>query len=252
LRVVNVNFRSPGILGFIAQLGGGGVFIPLHFFLHIVFCPAVQLQSSADRRIDINRAFFWLPLMLVFHTVPIFGMYLSSDFEARHYWTWAWQLFSVRVSLGYYAMLALSRVVPSSLKNLGKRMSYHTALRIILGPFIAISAAVWINLLINCPYSFSTLFSPITSGPEIGSRWVGMMRRCLQYDELVVFGSAFVWLLFMGVDARTAKMWSQSQTLGFAAMLVLIPAIGPGATSGVMWLRRERALVEEKVIKKRN
>jgi hypothetical protein len=242
-------------MAFIAQLGGGGVFIPFHFLLHIVFCPTVQLQSSADRRIDINRAFIWLPLMLIFHTVPIFGMYLASDFETRHYWTWAWQLYSVRVSLGYYVILAFSRVVPLSLKNLGKMMNYHTALRLVLGPFIAISAAVWINLLVNCPYSFSTLFSPINSRPEISSRWVGMIRRCLQYDELVVFGSAFIWLLLMGIDIRTAKMWSQSQTLGFVGMLALIPIIGPGATLGVMWLWRESALVEEKVLngnKKKN
>jgi hypothetical protein len=233
-------------MGFIAQLGGGGVFIPFHFFLHFVFCPPVQMQSSADRRIDTNGAFIWLPLMLLFHTVPLFGMYLASDFESRHYWTWAWQLYSVRVSLGYYAVLAVSNLVPSSLKRLGQRIGYHTALRIILGPFIVISTVVWINLLVNCPYSFSTLFSPIKSGPEIGSRWVGMIRRCLQYDELVVLGSAFIWLLLLGSDLRAASMWSRSHSLAFTSLLVLIPVVGPGATLGTMWLWKEKSLVEEK------
>jgi hypothetical protein len=233
-------------MGFIAQLGGGGVFIPCYFFLHLVFCPPVQMQSAADRRIDINRAFIWLPLMLLFHTVPVFGMYLASDFDKRHYWTWAWQLYTVRVSLGYYAILAVSSVVPSSLKALGQRISYHTALRIILGPFIAISILVWINLLVNCPYSFSTLFSPLKTGPEIESRWVGMIRRCLQYDELVVLGSAFIWLFYLEGDLRAASMASLSHSRTFMALLLLIPVIGPGATLGVIWLWKEKTLVEEK------
>jgi hypothetical protein len=233
-------------MGFIAQLGGGGVFIPLNFFLHLVFCPPVQMQSSADRRIDINRAFIWLPLMLLFHTVPVFGMYLASDFDSRHYWTWAWQLYTVRVSLGYYAILALSSVLPSSLKSLGQRISYHAALRIILGPFIAISTVVWINLLVSCPYSFSTLFSPIKNRLEIESRWVGMIRRCLQYDELVVLGSAFIWLFYLQSDLKAASMCTLSQSRAFMALLLLIPVIGPGATLGVIWLWKEKSMVEEK------
>ncbi|KAF2801072.1 hypothetical protein K505DRAFT_227365 [Melanomma pulvis-pyrius CBS 109.77] len=236
----------PAIMATIAQLGGGGVIIPLQYYLYSVFCPPVGLQYSADRRIDTGRAFIWLPLALLFNTIPLAGMYLSPDLNARHYWTWAWQLYSIRIALGYYFLLACSSLVPSGVLRTAKTMNYHTALRIILGPLIVISATVWINLLVNCPYSFSVLFIPSKNHEqEHANRWVGMIRRCLQYDELVVFGSAFLWLVYLALDMKNAGIWSPGKVLRFLGAFAGAIAVGPGAALGGLWLWREKDLVVE-------
>ncbi|KAF2713384.1 hypothetical protein K504DRAFT_530375 [Pleomassaria siparia CBS 279.74] len=232
----------PSILGAIAQLGGGGVFIPLYYFLHLIFCPSIGQQTSTDRRVDVTRSFVWLPLMLVFHYYPVFAMYLSEDFATRHYWVWAWQLYCVRIGIGYYVIQVIGKVLPLNLSGLVRKMNYHTSLRLIIGPLIAISAAVWIHMLMNCPYSFSTLFLPIKD-PQEGKSWIGMMRRCLQWDEVFVFGGSFLWLAYLAVEMRASKIWSSSSIFGYLSLAGLALGIGPGAVFGVMWLWRETVLV---------
>ncbi|KAF2265030.1 hypothetical protein CC78DRAFT_579711 [Lojkania enalia] len=87
--------RFPAIVATLAQLGGGGVIIPIYYFFSIAFRPPTTSQSSLERRVNVGNAWIFLPLILIFHSIPAFAMYFSPELESRHYWTWFWQLYPV-------------------------------------------------------------------------------------------------------------------------------------------------------------
>ncbi|KAF2186050.1 hypothetical protein K469DRAFT_664532 [Zopfia rhizophila CBS 207.26] len=231
----------PAIFNTIAQLGGGGVIIPLYYFLFIVFCPPTRVQTLADRRITLGDALLWMLLTVLFHTLPGMAIYFAPDFETQHYWTWFWQLYPVRMSIVYFLVEGVSKILPIPRPRIVLR--YSTTIRLILFPMIAISTGVWIYTLLNCPYSLKTIFCP---APLIEDTWLLRMRRILQFDELFVYGSSMVWLGFLMMDAKKAGLVSGSGIAGFLVMAVgLTGIVGPGATFGVMWLWREGYLVDE-------
>lgn len=237
--------HRPGIWQMLAQLAGGGSMYPLYYFLHLVFNPPIAFKEKFARWVNLNDAIFYTPLMLVFHTIPFMGMYLASTNQDRHWWTWAWQLYTVRVSICYYILKFLRGVTgwPDMQNTTRSVASYHKTLRLVLGPMIALSLGVWIYTVISTPYSFSTLFWPAPLSAEESDSFVGLIRRMLQWDQWFVMGTSLLWVVYFMWDMWNAGIVSRGQMIWFLALVGLVPLVGPGPTFGVMWLVREIYLV---------
>lgn len=214
--------------------------MPLYYFLYLIFSPPAASQSIQNRKIDLNDAMFYLPLTLLLSTIPIMGMYLAPSMQDRHWWTWLWQLFPMRITIGYYILKAIRGVI--GWPNVRRNADYHATLRMFMGPIIAVSTALWIYTLSQSPYPLSTVFLPTSSLSDFDNVFAGLMRKGLQYDQLFVFGASFLWLGYLMWEEKGAKTAIISR---FVALLGLVPIVGPGATLGVMWLVRERYLVSE-------
>ncbi|KAF2020109.1 hypothetical protein BU24DRAFT_448457 [Aaosphaeria arxii CBS 175.79] len=235
--------RFPAIIGTIAQLAGGGVFFPVQNLLHYVFCPPVSIQKPSDRRVNVGDALKWSPLVVVLHTVPAIGMYIAPNFNTRHWFCWFWQLYTVRISLGYYILRTLGAVLNiSSPRGQG---TYHQILRLAMSPLIAVSATIWIYVVFQSPFSLATIFWPSKVEGEFAGTFVGFMRRMLQFDQWFLMGSHFLWTWYLLRDMKIAGLVSFQKALSIALGVLLVPVLGPGATAGLLWLWRESYLVQD-------
>ncbi|KAF2730284.1 hypothetical protein EJ04DRAFT_445388 [Polyplosphaeria fusca] len=234
----------PTLFSQIAQIGGGGVVVPLFFFFHVLTSsPETHARRGPSRRTNLRDSWLYLPLVLAFHSVPVYLMYFAPTLETRHYWTWFWQLFPVRISLGYHAVLAVMAITGLSFRPFVPGFRYITALISILAPFIVISAGMYLFTLVKAPYTLTQIFIPSTYDDVVKHDWVLRMRRILQWDEIIIFGSGLLWLAWKaGWDRmRPAR-------LGLSAAAVLV--FGPGAGFALLWLAIERGSANEEKEKK--
>jgi hypothetical protein len=247
----HTDLSSPAVFATIAQIGGGGVFIPIYYFCNIVYGGPVQRLPPAEKKIDIVGAWGFLVGILIFNTVPLVGALFASTLEQRHWWTWLWQLYAPRITIFWYiAMFLYSafglRESAPSPKTRGT-VRYQTNVRMIMTPIILVPAAIWIYTLINCPYPIRTVFWPQPlSDPNIfnTATWVERMKRTLIFDQLSIVASTFLWLA-----------WDMKDLKQFVMVCAMGIVIGPGATMGIMWCVRESWIVvdgdkKEKKVKK--
>lgn len=246
----------------LAQTGGGGIIIPLYFFTHLISSRPALSTRTAGPRINLNDIYLYIPLLLIFHTIPALAMYLTPSLDNRQWWIWFWQMYPCRVSLGYYILTTLRRLFFGKAREEGRRATrsesllsaeqYHGALGMWLAPLLLASTAAWLYTLFCAPYSLSTIFLPARLSPELEGSFVGLMRRLLQWDQCYVTGAAFFWVAYLMGDLWMAGKVSRGQVLKFVGLVGLVPILGPGAGFLVMWLVRERYLVSgsgEKVSK---
>jgi hypothetical protein len=216
----------------IAQIAGGGVFLPIYYGLFLLFTTPIAQQPAAQRKVNLTDAWIYLPLMFVFNYGPVVGMLYHPTLAGRHYWTWFWQLYSVRMTIAYYAISFLASILP--LPRLALRGSYRTTVTVMLAPCIAISAALWIYTLFNCPYPFSHIFWPQAFAEDT---WINRLRRILQLDYVFVSGTGLLWVF--GV-LRDAGLHGVAGTMKIALLGgIATVCVGPGATLGLLWLWRE-------------
>lgn len=177
----------------------------------------------------------WVLLVVVFDRIPYAGMMFDTTFEARHWWTWLWQLFSSRMTITWYAIQFLAKLIPFS----GTRTTnYQTKISLILSPLIAISAGMWIYTLLYCPHSLWEVFFP---QPLIQDSWTLRIRRILQFDQLFVYGSEVLWIA-MDIRRNGVSMVLPIIVVG----VVLAGTVGTGASFGLLWLWREWQLVSKR------
>lgn len=241
--------RFPSIIATIAQFAGGGLFLPIQFFLHLVYRPPSSAQSHEDLRIDLIDALLWLPLSVLLNTGPIFGMYFASDLTKRHWWTWFWQLFATRIAIGYYSIIFFVKV--TGLSRLARKLNYQTTMRCLFIPYILSQSTVWIYTISTAPYSVFKIFVPGTVEPEFAGTFIGLMRRLLQVDQISVMVSAFLWLFFLTRDMNNLGLVMRQHLTFFPLLLGWLPMLGPGATFGIIWLWKEQYMVPNVVDKRR-
>ncbi|KAF2107734.1 hypothetical protein BDV96DRAFT_588660 [Lophiotrema nucula] len=230
--------RYPVILFQIAQLVGGGVVIPLYYLCHTILAPPANSQNHPWQLIRTTEALCYAPAILIIHTFLMMLMYFSPSLEARHYWTWFWQLFPVRIALTHSAFYILSKW--TGLQGRTSRVPYRTAMIMAIGPFIAISAGTYIYTALESPYPLYDVFLPtIPLDLESGKSWVLRMRNILQIDQVIISAATFLWVSYLVQDMRVGKLVSRAETWTFFAMIALVPIVGQSATYGLMWLRRE-------------
>lgn len=213
----------------LAQFGGGGVIIPVYYFAYMIFTPPLKSRPLDERRIDTGGAGMWAFLILIFHDIPVVGIMFDTTLEARHWWTWFWQLYSMRITLSWYAIQILGKLIPHP--SLHTKINYRTKVALVLAPFLTIAVGLWTYTVLYCPHPLSTVFYP---HPYTVHTWVSHMRRILQFDQLFIFGSSVLWV---AMDMRRNRLSSGVEIL--LASVVLAGAVGTGATFGLVWLWRE-------------
>ncbi|VUC30810.1 unnamed protein product [Clonostachys rosea] len=229
----------PTLFSLAAQVLGIGSVAPIFYFLCIVFGPsASSLAASPPQRRTVwhQSNLLLIPIVLLLHTSEIFGMFLPHSYDARHYWTWAWQLSPMWIGL---ANIILGQAVGLL------RVSFSPAVasKLMLGILALVSAAVWIYTVTFSPHSLPTLFLPEV-GPQDGL--ILHSRKALQADEVAAYVSTFLWLIYAFADLYLAGLVGTAW-LVYAALLPLVTlAVGPGATYVLGWYIRESILSSSK------
>lgn len=167
--------------------------------------------------------------MVFFSIIPTLYMHFAPTLEERHWWTWFWQLYTLRITLGYYAIQLLLRSFPTS-QSSGKQGD-KKSVTFAIAPFIALAAGAWLYTVLNSPYPLTTMFIP---QPLVEDTWVLRMRRAIQFDQLSVYGSSMLWLIILVQEEGSVGV------VGFVLGAgVLTVVVGPGAAVGLCWLWQE-------------
>lgn len=111
--------------------------------------------------------------------------------------------------------------------------------QMILGVLGSLSAAVWQYTSVYSPHPASELFLPETAAQ---AGFVPLVRRGLQFDEICVFSSSFLWLLYSVLNLGTAEVGGGNLLTKIALLPILVYSIGPGATFALGWYWRETLL----------
>ncbi|CAI6302388.1 unnamed protein product [Periconia digitata] len=237
---VGMPVSTPAFLATLAQVGGGGIFVPIYWFLNIVFgVPVGKSKANVEARtIDIPKAWIYTLGVLVFHYVPIPYMFAAPSLDERHWWTWAWQLYPVRITMLYYFVRAIGSVIPLPLPRSQptSRKNYQKHLLWMMSPFILMSAAAWSYILFFCPYPLSTVFwaQPLSDANVFNTGTFNeRMRRTLIFDQWFCFGTMLLWILW------NVKNLGQGVIMALQGV-VLTAIAGPGAAMGIVWWIRER------------
>lgn len=227
-------FGSPTVFAFAGQLLGLGNTAPIFYFLCITFGPSASdlRRSPSKRKLIPEESAALLPLLLVLHTFEVFKAYLALEPTTRHYWTWAWQMTPVWVGI-------VNFVLAETLGRTSLRATKHGPPKVLLGTMCLVSSGVWLYTLTHCGYSLSTIFLPEKAAQH---DFVGHMRRALQFDEISVFTSSFLWLAYLLWDVNSAGLVGDDWTIKAATLPFLIAAVGPGSAFALGWLWRENLL----------
>lgn len=237
-----LKFFSPLIFGILAQACGLGGVAPLYFILHYVNSPLNRLITP-NQRIEpkFSRAIFLT--LTVFCYLPIFLMFLAPLTSTRHFWTWVWQMFPLWVSVAQWVRTRTSKVEASSNQKEGKNSNNEDhIIRATISAFAAVSAGVWIYMLLNSPYSLNTIFLP-QRNPE--NTFVSITRTYFQISHLVTLGSALLWLVYLFADLKNADLVEQSWIFLLAIGGAITLCSGPGVTLAAGWYWREHILLRE-------
>ncbi|EGC45088.1 conserved hypothetical protein [Histoplasma capsulatum var. duboisii H88] len=234
-----LNDLGPTIFAFAGQLLGLGSVAPLFYFLCFTFGPSTSalIQLPLKMRLAPEHNVTLLPILLLLHTCEVFAAYLAPQPTTRHYWTWAWQMSPLWVGI---ANFVISKLIGTSPSFRATTIKWLTSPKLLLSLMSIISAGVWVYMLVNCPYPLSTVFIPSSSAQ---SKFVPHMRRALQYDEIAVFGTSFLWLGYLFFDLHCAGLIRRGEWLVPVAALPIFTAfVGPGAAFAFGWYWRESKL----------
>ncbi|CAI6091808.1 unnamed protein product [Clonostachys chloroleuca] len=225
----------PTLFSVAAQVLGIGSVAPIFYFLCIVFGPSASslAVSTPQRRTVWHQSnLLLIPIVLVLHTSEIFGMFFAQSYDARHYWTWAWQLSPLWIGLA-------NIILGQAIRLFRVPFSPSAASKLMLGILAVVSASVWIYTVAFSPHSIPTLFFPET-GPQDGL--ILHSRKALQADEVAAYASTFLWLIYAFADLYLAGLVGTVWVV-YAALLPLVTlAVGPGATYVLGWYARESIL----------
>ena len=205
----------------------------------MVFTTPLLTQPLSKRKIDMRGAAIWAFLSILFHVIPAFGIMFDTTLERRHQWTWFWQLYSVRISISWYAIMFGTKFIPCP--NFCKSKSYRQNVAMIMAPFIGLAVSLWIYTLFKCPHPLFEVFFP---QPLAEDTWVLRMRRILQFDQIFIFGSSILWI---SLDSRRNGISNGIDLMIIGILLAVF--VSPGASFGVMWVWREYLLFSDEGVK---
>ncbi|KAF2677800.1 hypothetical protein K458DRAFT_377811 [Lentithecium fluviatile CBS 122367] len=231
----------PTIFAFAGQLLGLGSVAPVFYFLCFSFGPSASdlIRSPSKRTLALEHTAPLLPIILLLHTSEVFAAFLASEPTTRHYWTWAWQMTPLWVGIANFTIT----------KTIGKSSFSDTALgspKVLLGVMSLISSGVWLYTLVNCEYPLSTVFLPDAS---VQTDFVLHMRRALQFDEICIFASSLLWLVYLFYDLHSAGLMGGEWVVKIAFLPVFAAFAGPGAAFALGWYWRE-SMLQSKLVKK--
>ena len=228
----------------LGQLLGLSVVAPLHGFLHYVLSP-IEVFGALDRRLtNLRYTRAVLPASIVAWIIPLYAAYLHPSLPARQIWLFVWQLYPVWFWLSSWAFSRLfaDTVDHDAFTAPTRDLPY---IRLTVGAPAVLAAGFWIGAVLLGPYGLREIFVPTTL-PRLTANLSDAALEFLRIDELVIFGSVFLWLAYLFADLKRAGMLGT----GWPALLVFatvgVFAVGPGATAGLGWLWREEILATRK------
>ena len=177
-------------------------------------------------------------------------MFLGPSSSIRHLWTWAWQMFPLWVSIGQWIRTHMHGEESTLDQDQGKTSNHDNnniiIIRGTISAFAAISAGVWIYMLLNSPNSLGTIFLPQTL-PVTKTTFIPLMRKHFQISHLSAFGSLLMWLVYLFADLKNAHLVQQSWIFLLSTAALTTLCLGPGVTLAAGWCWREEALRRDTV-----
>jgi hypothetical protein len=225
-----------------AQLRGIGVISWLYYFLYYIYTPIDKFKSVDMRLGRRNFAVILLPALALSYYLPTYAMLDWRDFAIREKILFVWQLFPI-----WFA--ALCWLLPKFIKDTtdeDKFTAPTSDLPIIetaMGILISLSAASWIRTALKAgtALKFYGLFIP--SQLTLNTQdFTTFTSDFFKVDELGLFFATFLWLGYLFWDLKSAGMVEESWLNLVAHLVGATIVMGPGATSGMGWMWRERVL----------
>lgn len=196
------------------------------------------VRSPTGRSLRPKHTALLLPMILLLHTAEVFAAYLAPEPTTRHYWTWAWQMSPLWIGV---ANFVASRLIGTSYI----RSSPVSSAKFLLGIPSLISGGIWVYTLLNSEHAITTVFLP---DPSAQPDFALHMRRALQIDEISLFTSSYLWIIYSFFDLYLVGNMGMEWLAQVIALPVITAFIGPGAAFAVGWYWRERKL-QHKVTK---
>lgn len=234
---------SPTIFIFAGQLLGIAIVAPAWCFLSFVLGPTPSeiARSGRGREIRTGELPFLLPIILTFHTAEVFAAFCSPTPEARHYWTWAWQMAHLEIGVLEFIVARLWSTVSSAKTN---SRTGAVSLVTFLAVFGSVSSGVWIYTLLSAPHSISEIFA---LERVVHSDFISHTRWALQADEVFAFASSFLWLLYSLMDLGVAGIEGKIVIIPVALFPIVVACLGPGSAFALGWYWRETLIQGGKV-----
>ncbi|KAK7917992.1 hypothetical protein PG985_009866 [Apiospora marii] len=231
----------PTIFTLASQALGAGIAMPFFYILCVVFSPSASELARAppSRRTVWSRGSLLLILLVfVLHTAEVFAMFLAPSYEARHYWTWAWQMVPLWIGVGN---VVADQVLKLLLGRARISSTWTTTVpKAMLAVMALVSTVVWVYTILFSPHPLAVLFTP---APDPQDGLILRSRKAFQADEIALFGCSFLWLVYSFVDLHLAGFVGLKGLLyNLASLPVATAVLGPGSTFALSWYARERML----------
>lgn len=223
---------------FAGQLLCFGFIAPVLYFLVLLFSPSPSefATSSRGRQLKTGSISFLLPIILLLHIAEVFAAFCSPSLEARHYWTWAWQMAHLEIGVLNLIVWGLFSMFTSAKTTRNGGVSPAKFL-VVLG---SVSTGVWLYAKFSAPYPMSDIFVPDQGGH---SDFILHTRWALQLDELSGFASCFIWLFYSFLDLWAAGIEGKySWVLPVALFPVVLACLGPGSAFALGWYWKENLI----------
>jgi hypothetical protein len=230
-------------MNFFAQLAGGGLVPNIYLYFYHIFRPIQRSKATpAQWKLDGAVCIAVLPSMVVGYYIPHFLGYFHSSLEARHWWSWLWQLFPVWVGI---LVAVISRAVrlnpawsqwldaPGRAFAIAKNTGYAIAF---------VNGAVDWMVVVTSGISLSTMFLPkyFLQNPET---FHDAMQAILQYDYICCLGGFLLWTIYSFADVKAAGICDMSWTQLAVMAIIATPFLGLGNFLLIAWVVREDMIV---------
>ncbi|KAL4874482.1 hypothetical protein BJY04DRAFT_224991 [Aspergillus karnatakaensis] len=265
------NSKSPFTFALLSQVTGAGKIAGLLFFIDYLWAPLHSFPSNQSMAISKSAAISLPTAMLLVYYPLTLGSYLAPTLSDRAFVNAYWQIFPflvVMVHSGIGSLIKYSdgttqsqpqstgpeprpitekspSTPPDKYKLTGSEkadarpdLPYLTATITFLSALSALSLN-YVRFSVPQNSTFLEIFLPISTGDV--DRFSFLARRMLQYDQIFWVLAGYYWLFLSTRDIRqrgvSVPWWKVvvGLSLGTATM-------GSGASFGLAWVLRERAL----------
>ncbi|KAF2152366.1 FAD/NAD(P)-binding domain-containing protein [Myriangium duriaei CBS 260.36] len=238
-------FKLPMLFGIFSQLAGGGMILPLYFYLAWWTCQIDHFKALDMRLTSMKYTSTVVVSMMVCYYLPLRMQFFASSFETRHLWNWVWQIFPITVAIMQRFLAATVAKDTITSDRLNRPLADLTTIQVQLAIPVLLSAVTWITTYFTAPFSMKEIFTPRTVALSSTDFNLGI-RTLLQWDWVLIFGSAYIWLAYSFWDLKAAGMSHYSWIALLMLSFGLSGALGPGATFAIGWGYREYCLAYHK------
>ncbi|KAL4869485.1 hypothetical protein BDV12DRAFT_196325 [Aspergillus spectabilis] len=246
-----------------SQITGAGKIAGIFFFIDYLWAPISSFPTIASTAIPKSAAVSLPAAMLLVYYPLTLGSYFAPTLALRAYINAYWQLFPFLVVTAHLGLKLFTRTSTNKPQTAKYKSKAKSSLRLTTKPnpyprpelHILISAITLLSILsaltfqytrFSLPPSASLLdiFLPTTPSSSPLDEFTLLVRRMIQYDEIVWVMAGYYWLLLSfrdlnrGLGREGLALWKVVVALVGGTI-----GVGPGATFGLAWVWRERGWV---------